>query len=108
MQYIPPYLRHVENNILILIDTLHPDEDSLTNSIAHIIPMEYSRLGEDFQKLESIIYRDSTKTYDGVYYDCFGCVRGFYPIQEKDLDRAIDAARRHRRSHNSAKGKKNK
>lgn len=91
--HIPHYLRVIESNVLVLIDTHHPEDDSLTNSLRNVIPLEAERLGEEFAKLEAIIYSDSFDRFDGVKYYDKGRFVGFYPIGETDMHKAIAAAR---------------
>jgi hypothetical protein len=87
-----PYSRYascLERTILVITDHDEPDTRSVTNAIEEVLLLCRERFGVDLPSLA--IYRDSTGVWDGVRH-IEGTFRGFYPIRETDLARAIDKA----------------
>jgi hypothetical protein len=87
-----PYSRYascLERTILVITDHNEPDKRSVTNAIEDVLLLCRERFGVNLPGLA--IYRDTTGVWDGVSH-IEGTFRGFYPIRETDLARAIDKA----------------
>ena len=79
----------IDNTLLAITDLNEPGSRSVTNAIEDVLHELREHYGLDLPAV--IIYRDSTGVWDGVAH-IEGTFRGFYPIRETDLARAIGKA----------------
>lgn len=79
----------VDNKLLTIIDLHEPGSRSVTNAIEDVLHELRLRFGLDLPPI--VIYRDTEGVWDGVAH-IEGIFRGFHPIRETDLVRAIDKA----------------
>jgi hypothetical protein len=84
-----PFASCCERTLLAITDLDQPGSRSVTNAIEDVLRELLHRYGMDLPSV--IIYRDTEGVWDGVAH-IEGTFRGFYPIRETDLARAIDKA----------------
>jgi hypothetical protein len=84
-----PHGSVIDHKLLAITDLNQPGSRSVTNAIEEVLDELFDSYGMDLPCL--IIYRDTTGVWDGVAH-IEGTFRGFYPIRETDLARAIDKA----------------
>jgi hypothetical protein len=79
----------IETKLLAITDLDKPGARSVTNAVDEVLQELLDSYGMDLPCL--IVYRDTTGVWDGISH-IEGAFRGFYPIRETDLTRAIDKA----------------
>lgn len=78
-----------DNKLLAITDLDQLGSRSVTNAIEEVLDELLDSYGMDLPPV--IIYRDTSGVWDGVAH-IEGTFRGFYPIRETDLARAIAKA----------------
>ena len=84
-----PFGSVIDNKLLAITDLNQPASRSVTNAIEEVLDELLETYGMDLPSL--VTYRDTTGVWDGVSH-IEGTFRGFYPIRETDLPRAIEKA----------------
>jgi hypothetical protein len=79
----------IDKKLLAITDLNEPGSRSVTNAIEEVLHERREHYGLDLPTV--IIYRDTAGVWDGVNH-IEGTFRGFYPIRETDLARAIEKA----------------
>jgi len=84
---LPSHDYEIVNNVLVIYD-LNKSGRALANNIDVVLKTVISELGD---APNSVLYRDSGRTFDGVLHDA-GQFRGFYAINETVLEAALSKA----------------
>ncbi len=83
------YSFRIVNSILAITDNDDGQGASVTNAVQSVLTEIAGQLKAPFPSM--VIYRDSSGMWDGIRHEG-GQFKGFYPIREANLDRALTIA----------------